>query len=103
MRAANQKIGFAFIDVNTASSYKFVFDFLLDVIGPDKMYIYLDEYFMDAPVPVLYQMFVDEAKKRHGLSSIYMRNAGNFGALFCLMPPPAEAFDAYFPNGERIR
>jgi hypothetical protein len=89
MRSANQRIGFAFLDCNFASSYKVVFDFLIDVIGPTKMFIYLDEYFMEPSVPVLYSMFTDMARERYGLHSIYMRNAANFGALFCLMPTPA--------------
>jgi hypothetical protein len=104
MRTRNQKIGFAFVDVNIAGSYKCVFDFLLDVMHPnEKMFIYIDEYFMDAPVALLYQMFADEAKKRHNLHSLYMRNAGNFGALFCLMPPPIAAYDSFFPHKERLR
>lgn len=86
LRAEGRKIGFAFLDVNTQSSYKLVLDFLLDVMGQHKMFIYLDEYFMDAPVPVLYKKFTAEAKKRFNLESYYMRNAGSFGALFCLMP-----------------
>lgn len=97
-RAANRNIGFAFLDVNTGSSYKLVFDWLIDVITPDqKMFIYLDEYFLDAPVPVLYDIFCEEAKKRYNLRSIYVRNAGNFGALFCLMPPPIAEYDPLFP------
>ncbi len=87
LRAGNRKIGFAFLDCNLLSSYKLVFDFLLDVIGSYKMYIYLDEYFCDHPVANLYDgVFVKELKERHKLRSIYMRNAGSFGALFCLMP-----------------
>lgn len=98
MKASGQKIGFAFLDVNTGSSYKLVFDWLIDVIVPgQKMFIYLDEYFLDAPVPVLYDVFCEEAKKRYNLRSIYVRNAGNFGALFCLMPPPLPEYDPLFP------
>jgi hypothetical protein len=85
IRDEKRKIGFAFLDCNIVSSYKIVLDFLLDVIVPDKMYIYLDEYFTDPPVARLYQQFVANVKERHGLSNIYMRNAGSFGALFCLM------------------
>ena len=85
MREANQQIGFAFLDCNTEISYKVVFDFLIDVIR-SKMFIYLDEYFLDAYVPKLYRKFADSAKQRYNLDSLYMRNAGSFGALFCLMP-----------------
>ena len=67
-------------------SYRLVFDFLLDVIGSHKMFIYLDEYLMDHPVAALYQKFAAEVKRRHRLTSIFVRNAGSFGALFCLMP-----------------
>ena len=69
-------------------SYKLVFDFLLDVIGPERMFIYLDEYFIDAQpsVHVLYESFCAEAKRRHNLDSLYMRNAAGCGALFSLMP-----------------
>ena len=56
------------------------------MIDPDKMFIYLDEYLMDHPVSALYQKFAAEVRQRHGLSSIYIRNAGSFGALFCMMP-----------------
>jgi hypothetical protein len=88
MKREGRKIGFAFLDVNIASSYKFVFDFLLDVIGPWRMFIEIDEYFEDhrPPIHPLYQDFARQAKERHGLDSLYMRNAGAFGALFCLMP-----------------
>ena len=34
----------------------------------------------------LYSAFAAEAKRRYNLDSLYMRNAGAFGALFCLMP-----------------
>jgi hypothetical protein len=50
------------------------------------MFIYLDEYLMDHPVAALYQKFAAEVKRRHRLTSIFVRNAGSFGALFCLMP-----------------
>jgi hypothetical protein len=41
---------------------------------------------MDHPVAARYQKFAAEVKRRHRLTSIYVRNAGSFGALFCLMP-----------------
>lgn len=88
MRRENRKIGFAFLDCNIASSYKFVFDFLLDVMKPERMFIEIDEYFEDHKPAIhpLYQDFAAEAKRRYNLDSLYMRNAGAFGALFCLMP-----------------
>jgi hypothetical protein len=84
----NRKIGFVFIDVNIASSYKMVFDFLLDVMKPERIFIEIDEYFEDhkPPIHTLYQDFAVKAKQRYNLDSMYMRNAGAFGALFCLMP-----------------
>jgi hypothetical protein len=86
IRDEKRKIGFAFLDCNIVSSYEIVFAFLADVIGCDKMFIYVDEYFTDPPVARLYQDFAVAIKARLGLTSIYMRNAGSFGALFCLMP-----------------
>jgi hypothetical protein len=88
LRAEKRSIGFAFLDCNIVSSYKLVFDFLLDVIGSGKMYVYIDEYFTDPPVAALYEEFAEAAMDRHALRSIYMRNAASFGALFCLMPLP---------------
>jgi hypothetical protein len=83
-----RKIGFTFLDVNIASSYKFVFDFLLDVMRPERLFIEIDEYFEEQTPPIhpLYDDFAKEAKRRYGLDSLYMRNAGAFGALFCLNP-----------------
>lgn len=99
LRAANERVGFAFVDMNTAASYKLVFDWLIDVIDPrHKMLIYLDEYFLDAPVPPLYDLFCDEARKRCSMRSLYIRNAGNFGALFCLMPQPGAEYDYLFAS-----
>lgn len=88
MKRENRSIGFAFLDVNIASSYKFVFDFLLEVMKPQRMFIEIDEYFEEQRPPIhpLYQEFAASAKQRYGLDSLYMRNAGAFGALFCLMP-----------------
>jgi hypothetical protein len=76
-----------------------VFDFLIDVIGaPEKMFIYLDEYFIEPAVPKLYKIFTDAARERYGIESIYMRNASNFGALFCLMPSPSAQDDPLFTS-----
>lgn len=88
MRRENRKIGFAFLDCNIGSSYKFVFDFLLDVMKPQRMFIEIDEYFEEhtPSTHTLYEEFAAEAKRRYNLDSLYMRNAGGFGALFCLMP-----------------
>lgn len=88
MRKENRKIGFAFLDCNIASSYKFVFDFLLDVMKPRRMFIEIDEYFEEhnPSIHQLYEEFALQAKRRYGLDSLYMRNAGAFGALFCLQP-----------------
>lgn len=88
MRRENRKIGFAFLDCNIASSYKLVFDFLLDVMRPERMFIAMDEYFEDhsPAIHTLYEEFAAKAKKRYGLDSLYMRNAGAYDGLFCLMP-----------------
>ena len=84
----SRKIGFVFLDVNIASSYKMVFDFLLDVMKSERIFIEIDEYFEEhkPPMHTLYQDFAAQAKQRYNLDSLYMRNAGAFGALFCLMP-----------------
>jgi hypothetical protein len=87
LRAERRRIGFAFLDCSSSDSYALVFDFLLDVMQPAKMFIYLDEYFTDVPGLIsLYDDFTAKAQERFKLRSIYMRNAGSFGALFCLMP-----------------
>jgi hypothetical protein len=88
MKRENRKIGFAFLDVNIASSYKFLFDFLLEVMTRDRMFIEIDEYFEEHKPSIhpFYLDFAAEAKRRYNLDSLYMRNAGAFGALFCLMP-----------------
>jgi hypothetical protein len=88
LRRVDRSIGFAFVDVNIASSYKIVFDFLLDVMKPQRMFIEIDEYFEDhrPPIHPIYQDFAAKAKQRFNLDSLYMRNAGAYGALFCLMP-----------------
>jgi hypothetical protein len=88
MRAEKRKIGFAFLDCNIGPSYQVVFDFLLDVIGPDRLFIYLDEFFIatEPPVHKLYYEFASAARQRHGLESLYVRNAAGCGALFCLVP-----------------
>ena len=88
MRMADRQIGFAYLDCSMAPSYKQVFDFLLDVIKPRRMFIAMDEYFEyhKPPIHPLYQDFAAKAKERYGLDSLYIRNAGAFGALFCLMP-----------------
>jgi len=88
MRREDRKIGFAFLDCNIASSYKFVFDFLLEVMRPERMFIEIDEYFEEHKPAIhpLYQEFAAKAKQRYNLDSLYMRNAGAYGALFCLMP-----------------
>ena len=87
-KAENRRVGFAFLDCSLGSSYKTVFDFLLDVIGPERMFIYMDEYFIDAKPSVhsLYRDFAAEAKRRYDFDSLYMRNAAGCGALFSLMP-----------------
>lgn len=75
----NQKIGFAFLDCNITKSYIEVFTFLQKTLLP-KAFIYMDEYFCNDDVPDLYDKFVKQEKKR----SIFIRNAGCFGALFQL-------------------
>jgi hypothetical protein len=75
----NRKIGFAFLDCNITNSYSEVFSFLRNALLP-KAFVYMDEFFCNDDVPKLYAEFVKQEKKE----SLYIRNAGCFGALFQL-------------------
>lgn len=75
----NKKIGFAFLDCNISNSYSEVFSFLRNTLLP-KSFVYMDEYFCNDDVPKLYAEFVKQEKRK----SMYIRNAGCFGALFQL-------------------
>ena len=85
----NRKIGFAFLDCNITPSYELVFDFILGLMA-DKSFLYMDEYFINADVPMLYKEFAAKLHEEQGLNSYYMRNAGGFGALFRIMPDDYE-------------
>lgn len=82
-----RKIGYAFLDCNITSSYETVFDFIFELMGKDSA-IYMDEYFVNKDVPVLFASFSERLLRERGLASYFMRNAGGFGALFRLMPAP---------------
>ena len=77
-------MGFAFLDCSLGSSYKTVFDFLLDVIGPERMFIYMDEYFIDAKPSVhsLYRDFAAEAKRRYDFDSFICATPRAAGRYF---------------------
>jgi hypothetical protein len=85
LRSEKRQIGFAFIDCNIPSSYKTCLDFIGEFINRDRAFIYLDEYFQIAGVADLFDEFCAEMKEKHGLKTRYVRDAGGFGALFCLM------------------
>lgn len=82
LRAENRRVGFAFLDCNIPSSYKTVFDFLVDFLHEDKFFIYLDEYFQIPGVASLFDEFCSAVHERYGLKARYIRTAGAYGALF---------------------
>ena len=85
----NRKIGFAFLDCNITPSYEMAFDFILGLMA-GMSFVYMDEYFINADVPILYKEFSAKLREEQGLNSYYMRNAGGFGALFRIMPDDYE-------------
>ena len=82
LRSKNRHVGFAFIDCNLPSSYKTVFDFLLDFFGGEKNFVYIDEYFQIPGVAKLFDDFSAEILVRYGKKARYVRPAGAYGALF---------------------
>lgn len=76
-------IGFAFLDCNITSSYQICLDFIRDFVGAGT-YVYMDEYFINHDVPAVFGDFSERLQQRKGLRSIFIRNAGTFGALFVL-------------------
>ena len=82
LRAENRRVGFAFLDCNIPSSYKTVFDFLLDFLHEDKFFIYMDEYFQIPGVADLFDEFCAAVLQRYGLKPRYVRTAGTYGALY---------------------
>jgi len=82
LRAENRRVGFAFLDCNIPSSYKTVFDFLLDFPAEEKFFVYMDEYFQIPGVASLFDEFSAAILKRYGMKARYVRTAGAYGALF---------------------
>jgi hypothetical protein len=80
-----RKIGFAFLDCNVASSYKTVFEFIFDLLA-ENSYVYMDEYFQNPDVIVLFNDFCASLRARRKLGAVYIRNAGGFGGLFRVYP-----------------
>jgi hypothetical protein len=91
LRQEGRRIGFAFLDCNISPSYKTCFGFLEEFMRPDRAFIYMDEYFLTLDVPAMFDEFCQKIRQRHGLTARYMRNAGAFGALFCLLREPTSA------------
>jgi hypothetical protein len=85
LRRQGRSIGFAFLDCNISSSYKTCFGFVEQLIRTDRAFIYMDEYFLTLDVPQMFEQLCARLHARHGLRARYVRNAGTFGALFCLM------------------
>jgi len=80
-----RKVGFAFLDCNISSSYRTCFEFLEGFMRTDRSFVYMDEYFLTLDVPQMFDEFCCRLRERYGLAVRYVRNAGSFGALFCLM------------------
>lgn len=84
LRASGRTIGFAFLDCNITSSYIFCLDAIFDFLKLGT-FLYMDEYFMNKEVPALLEQYQARLKEK-GLRTLYIRNAGTFGALFLLSP-----------------
>jgi hypothetical protein len=91
LAAEQRKIGFAFLDCNITSSYVLVFDFILDLLVAGRAFVYMDEYFVNGDVPPLFDTFAKRLRDKRGLVARYMRNAGGFGALYCVSPEGGHA------------
>ncbi len=76
---SGKRIGFAFLDCNITNSYQTVFEFLKGMLV-DRACVYMDEYFCNPDVPMLFSQFCSDIKKK----PLFVRNAGLFGALFQL-------------------
>lgn len=81
LRSAGRSIGFAFLDCNITASYTTVFAFLEGLLLP-RAAVYMDEYFCNDDVPLLFEAFC----QRTGRRARFMRGAGAFGALFRVTP-----------------
>lgn len=85
LRSENRHVGFAFLDCNIPSSYKTCLDFIGEFLNPDRTFIYLDEYFQIKGVADLFDDFSAAMQSKRGFKTRFVRDAGAFGALFCLM------------------
>lgn len=83
-RDGARKIGFAFLDCNITSSYRFLFGVLPPAVHPCG-FIYMDEYHVNPQVPLLFQAFLEELRATRGFGAQFVRSAGVFGALFRFM------------------
>jgi hypothetical protein len=84
-KADGRSIGYAFLDCNYVEQYKFVFEFIFDMMA-EHSYIYMDEYMQSGPVIKLFEQFKVELLARRGIKTAFLRSAGGFGALFHLYP-----------------
>jgi hypothetical protein len=93
--AEKRRIGFAFIDCNIAPSYKIVFDFLIDVLSPQRTFVYMDEYFVEETTGVhtLYRDFAEKAKERYGLDRFTCAMSGRVArcSACCRLNRPSAA------------
>lgn len=85
LKQEGRQIGFAFLDCNWPEQYKFVFEFIFDLMQ-DVSYIYLDEYFQVTGVTLYFDEFARKMREHRNLGCVFMRNAGSFGGLFKFYP-----------------
>jgi hypothetical protein len=88
LQQERRAVGFAFLDCNISQSYRTCFGFLQDVMRTDRCFVYMDEYFLTLDVPSMFDAFCAVMRDRHNMRAHYVRNAGAFGALYCLMREP---------------
>lgn len=85
LKQEDRKIGYAFLDCNWPEQYKFVFEYIFDLMQ-DISYIYLDEYFQVTGVTLYFDEFARKMREHRNLGCVFMRNAGSFGGLFKFYP-----------------
>ena len=85
LKQDGRKIGYAFLDCNWPEQYKFVFEFIFDLMQ-DLSYIYLDEYFQVTGVTLYFDEFVRKMREHRNLGCVFIRNASSFGGLFKFYP-----------------
>lgn len=85
----NRRVGFAFLDCNIRESYRCAFEFIFPLLM-ENSFIYMDEYFQNPDVIVFFEEFTKSLRLQRNMGSVFVRNAGGFGALFRLFPIPKD-------------